>query len=394
MAPVTARLRRHPEDSRVVAAVAVATDHSITRFHPMMPGSSSLLLFVSAAVVLLVIPGPAVLYVTSRSIGQRRSAGFVSALGIGVGTLVHAAAAAVGLSALLMSSAIAFSAVKYLGAAYLIYLGVQKLRREESLELSQDASRTKLSRVFGQGIIVNILNPKTALFFFAFLPQFVDASRGSVALQILVLGTLFAVMGITSDRLWALFAGSVALRLNRNSHWNQTQRYVSGGMLISLGVATALAGTGGKKYPVGANRSLALLRARIIRDVWRNRILRITAWIGHGRLRHPFHGNDSGPSGRGIFLVIVNGEAGTNLGRSFDQRHGEDHGALQLLLARRPDGGPAAANHVLDKIAHRPALGSFALNRFRLAHHDDGAVVHGMACGGGGTYYAVKQRHA
>jgi len=188
-----------------------------------------------------------VLYVTSRSIGQGRSAGFVSALGIGVGTLVHAAAAAVGLSALLMSSAVALGAVKYLGAAYLIYLGIQKLRREESPELSQDASRTKLSRVFGQGIIVNILNPKTALFFFAFLPQFVDASRGNVALQILFLGTLFAVMGMTSDSLWALFAGSVALRLNRNSHWNRTQRYVSGGVLISLGVATALAGTGGKK---------------------------------------------------------------------------------------------------------------------------------------------------
>jgi threonine/homoserine/homoserine lactone efflux protein len=151
------------------------------------------------------------------------------------------------LSALLMSSAIAFSAVKYLGAAYLIYLGIQKLRREESLEPSQDAPRTKLSRVFGQGIVVNILNPKTALFFFAFLPQFVDASRGNVALQILVLGTLFAAMGITSDCLWALFAGTVALRLNRNRRWNRTQRYVSGGMLISLGVATALAGSGGKK---------------------------------------------------------------------------------------------------------------------------------------------------
>jgi threonine/homoserine/homoserine lactone efflux protein len=213
----------------------------------MMPGSSSLLLFVSTALVLLAIPGPAVLYVTSRSIGQGRSAGFVSALGIGVGTLVHAAAAAVGLSALLMSSAIAFSAVKYLGAGYLIYLGVQKLRREESLAPSEEAPRTKLSRVFGQGIVVNILNPKTALFFFAFLPQFVDASRGHVALQILVLGTLFAAMGITSDSLWALFAGTVAHRLNRNSRWNRTQRYVSGGMLISLGVATALAGSGSKK---------------------------------------------------------------------------------------------------------------------------------------------------
>jgi len=91
------------------------------------------------------------------------------------------------------------------------------------------------------------LNPKTALFFFAFLPQFVDASRGNVALQILFLGTLFAAMGITSDSLWALFAGTVAHRLNRDRRWTRTQRYVSGGMLISLGVATALAGTGGKK---------------------------------------------------------------------------------------------------------------------------------------------------
>src|SRR5580765_7996443 len=105
----------------------------------MLPSHSSLLLFLSAAAVLLVIPGPAVLYVTSRSIGQGRSAGFVSALGIGAGTLVHAAAAAVGLSALLMSSAIAFGAVKYLGAGYLIYLGIQKLRREEFLKSSQDA---------------------------------------------------------------------------------------------------------------------------------------------------------------------------------------------------------------------------------------------------------------
>jgi threonine/homoserine/homoserine lactone efflux protein len=197
--------------------------------------------------VLLVIPGPAVFYVTSRSIGQGRSAGLVSALGISVGTLVHVAAAAVGLSALLMSSAAAFGVVKYLGAAYLIYLGVQKLRREESLDVSAEASRSKLSRVFGQGIIVNILNPKTALFFFSFLPQFVDASRGNVALQILFLGTLFAVMGITSDSLWALFAGTVAQHLKRNARWLNTQRYVSGGMLISLGVATAFAGYGTKK---------------------------------------------------------------------------------------------------------------------------------------------------
>jgi threonine/homoserine/homoserine lactone efflux protein len=185
--------------------------------------------------------------VTSRTIGHGRAAGFVSALGIGVGSLVHVAAAAVGLSALLMSSAGVFGAVKYLGAAYLIYLGVQKLRTKESFELSQEVPRTRLSRIFGQGIIVNILNPKTALFFFAFLPQFVDASRGAVALQILFLGTLFAVMGITSDSLWALFAGTVAQYLRRNGRWQNIQRYVSGGMLISLGVATAFAGSGNKK---------------------------------------------------------------------------------------------------------------------------------------------------
>ncbi len=213
----------------------------------MIPNYSSLLLFVSAAMVLLAIPGPAVLYVTSRSIGLGRSAGLVSALGIGVGTLVHVAAAAVGLSALLMSSAGAFAAVKYLGAAYLVYLGVQKLRGVESLDLSEEAPRAKLSRVFGQGVIVNVLNPKTALFFFAFLPQFVDSSRGPVALQILFLGTLFAVMGVTSDSLWALFAGTVARRLSRSTHWMRTQRYISGGMLISLGVATAFAGSSSKK---------------------------------------------------------------------------------------------------------------------------------------------------
>ena len=209
----------------------------------MMPGSSSLLLFVSAALVLLAIPGPAVLYVTSRSIGLGRSAGLVSALGIGVGTLVHVAAAAVGLSALLMSSAAAFGVVKYLGAAYLIYLGVQKLRHQESFKAEGDATRVKLSRVFAQGVIVNVLNPKTALFFFAFLPQFVDPLRGRAAGQILFLGLLFAVMGVMSDSIWALFAGTVAHWLRRNTRWMRTQRYVSGGMLISLGVATAFAGS-------------------------------------------------------------------------------------------------------------------------------------------------------
>jgi threonine/homoserine/homoserine lactone efflux protein len=215
----------------------------------MLPSHSQLLFFVTTAAILLAIPGPAVLYIVGRSIGQGRNAGLVSALGIGVGTLVHTAAAAVGFSALLVSSAMAFSVVKYLGAAYLIYLGIQRLRSKESLAAVSDTGtpRVTLARVFSQGIVVNILNPKTALFFFAFLPQFIDPARGHVATQILSLGILFAVMGTTSDSLWALFSGSVAGWLRANQRWMRNERYVSGGILISLGVATALAGSSARK---------------------------------------------------------------------------------------------------------------------------------------------------
>jgi threonine/homoserine/homoserine lactone efflux protein len=215
----------------------------------MFPNHTSLLIFVSTAALLLAIPGPAVLYIVGRSIGQGRNAGLVSALGIGVGTLIHTAAAAVGLSALLVSSATAFSVVKYLGAAYLVYLGIQRLRSKESLAAVSDTSAPQgtLARVFSQGIVVNVLNPKTALFFFAFLPQFIDPARGHVATQILCLGILFAAMGTTSDSLWALFSGSVAGWLRNNQRWMRNERYVSGGILISLGVATAFAGHSARK---------------------------------------------------------------------------------------------------------------------------------------------------
>jgi threonine/homoserine/homoserine lactone efflux protein len=201
----------------------------------VIPERSSLILFLGAALVLLAIPGPAVFYIVGRSIGLGRNAGVVSALGIAVGTCAHVAAA------------IAFGIAKYIGAAYLIYLGVQKIRREESLEFSASAPRTKLSRIFGQGIIVNLLNPKTALFFFAFLPQFVNPSCGPVAAQILFLGLLLIAMGVVNDTLWALFAGAVADRLRGNPSWSRRQRFISGGMLISLGVATAVSGHGPRK---------------------------------------------------------------------------------------------------------------------------------------------------
>jgi threonine/homoserine/homoserine lactone efflux protein len=165
----------------------------------MLISHSSLLLFITGAAVLLVIPGPAVTYVVSRSIGHGRAAGLVSVLGIVVGTLCHVVAAALGISAVLASSVLAFQFVKYLGAGYLIYLGIKTLRTGDQQLLVAAGGETRLARIFGQGFLVNLLNPKTALFFLAFLPQFVDPARGHVTLQILQLGILFALMGWWSD---------------------------------------------------------------------------------------------------------------------------------------------------------------------------------------------------
>src|SRR5258708_31710526 len=200
---------------------------------------SSLLLFVSGAALLLVIPGPAVTYVVSRSIGQGRTAGLLSVLGIVVGTLLHVTAATLGLSALLASSILAFQFVRYLGAAYLIYLGIRTLRRDDSQLLQAASNEGRLLRIFAQGVLVNLLNPKTALFFLAFLPQFVDPSLGHPSLQIFQLGVLFALMGWISDSVWAVLAGTVAERFRSSIRLRRAQRNVSGGALIALGLASA-----------------------------------------------------------------------------------------------------------------------------------------------------------
>ena len=212
----------------------------------MLPGYSSLLLFVTGAVIILIIPGPAVIYIISRSVGQGRAAGLVSAGGIAVGTLIHVAAATLGLSALLMSSALAFQFVKYLGAAYLIYLGIRALRRSDEEAVEATRSRTRLTRVFGQGVFVNVTNPKSALFFLAFLPQFVEPARGHATAQIFFLGMLFALMGYCSDSIWALVAGTVAGRIRGSTRWRRAQRTLSGGGLIALGLASAFSGARSK----------------------------------------------------------------------------------------------------------------------------------------------------
>jgi threonine/homoserine/homoserine lactone efflux protein len=204
--------------------------------------TSRLVFFMSAAFALLITPGPAVLFIVARSVDRGRLAGIASVLGIEVGSLVHVAAAAFGLSAVLMSSALAFDLVKYLGAAYLIYLGLHKLLREEPVDPQRSMPPVSRSRLFYQGFIVNLFNPKTALFFFAFLPQFVDRSQGSVTIQILTLGMIFMGMAFCSDSLYALLAGTLGNWLRGNPRFLRGVRYFSGSMYIALGLAAAFAG--------------------------------------------------------------------------------------------------------------------------------------------------------
>jgi threonine/homoserine/homoserine lactone efflux protein len=212
----------------------------------MLVAPSSLVLFMTGAMLLLLVPGPAVLYITSRSIGLGRAAGLVSAMGIAVGTLVHVAAATLGLSALLVSRASAFTFVKYAGAAYLICLGIRTLRSGNARTLDPSREQRSLPSIFGQGVLVNLLNPKTALFFLAFLPQFVDPAHGHATLQIFELGVLFALMGWVSDSVWALVSGTFAEHIRVSIRLRSTQRKVSGGVLIALGLASVFSGAKAK----------------------------------------------------------------------------------------------------------------------------------------------------
>jgi threonine/homoserine/homoserine lactone efflux protein len=208
-----------------------------------MPAWTAISLFLLAALGLLFIPGPAVLFVVTRSVDQGRQAGVVSALGIGVADLVHTTAAAFGLSALLLTSALAFTIVKYLGAAYLIYLGIRTLlKRETHQQTHRDEPNSPL-RMFFQGMMVELLNPKTALFFFAFLPQFVDPHRGSIVLQILLFGSMYVVLGLFSLSVYGFLAGTMAKWLKSNAGFQRIQRYVTGSIYIGLGLTAAFAGS-------------------------------------------------------------------------------------------------------------------------------------------------------
>jgi threonine/homoserine/homoserine lactone efflux protein len=204
--------------------------------------SQTLLVFSLAAVLFAVFPGPAVIYIVTRSVAQGRRAGVVSALGIESGNLVHVAAAALGLSAVLASSALAFTALKYLGAAYLVYLGVRQLLQRAEVQATAAPRRTRLSRLFANGTLVAVLNPKTALFFVAFLPQFIDASRGPAVVQIAVLGVLLVGVTTVSDLVYAILSGTAGGWLRASPRVGRLRRYFSGGVYLSLGISAALGG--------------------------------------------------------------------------------------------------------------------------------------------------------
>jgi threonine/homoserine/homoserine lactone efflux protein len=203
-----------------------------------MPAPATLLVFALAAGVLVAIPGPNHIYIVTRSIAQGRRIGLASAFGVETGTLVHVSAATVGLSALVASSAVAFDALRYAGAAYLAYLGVRALLRDEAIELDGDgAAAPSARRAYLDGVLVNVLNPKVALFFLAFLPQFVDPARGAASTQILVLGVVVLAIATTTDVLYALAAGALGGWLRSRPAFVRVQRYVTG--CIYLGLAAA-----------------------------------------------------------------------------------------------------------------------------------------------------------
>jgi threonine/homoserine/homoserine lactone efflux protein len=208
-----------------------------------VPDASIFLLFAAAGLAFLAIPGPSVFYIVTRSLVQGRRAGVTSMLGVQAGGLVHVVAAAFGVSALIASSAEAFTVVKYAGAAYLVLLGVRKLTAgDEEAADYEPIGPSSSAHLFWHGVIVNVLNPKTALFFLAFLPQFVDPAAGPVWPQMLVLGTLLVVLGVLSDGAYALLAAGAGSKLRSVARTRRVLERVSGGVFVGLGVVAALAG--------------------------------------------------------------------------------------------------------------------------------------------------------
>ena len=205
-------------------------------FH--LPELHNIIIFIGASIAMLIVPGPAVLFIVARGISQGRLAAFASVLGVAVGSLVHVVAVAVGLSALVVGSALAFSVVKYVCAAYLIYLGISALLRKREPEFNPKIERKSHRRLFLDGIVVNVLNPKTAMFFLAIPTLLADPQY--LAEQTLFFGVVFVVLAIMSDGIYALASGSLGQLLRQRPHYFSAQRWVTGSIFIGLGILTAL----------------------------------------------------------------------------------------------------------------------------------------------------------
>ena len=203
-----------------------------------MPSIDSIIAFAIASLALLIIPGPAVLYVINRSISDGRSTALAAVAGLEIGNFMHVVAATLGLSAVIAASATAFGVVKWIGAGYLIYTGIRTLSQKPAA-FNQEQKTLTRRKSFTQGIVVNTFNPKVALFFLSFLPQFIDTEKGTTALQSLVLGSIFVLLGMCSDGLYAILASALRGPLLRGRSLPFVQRYVAGSVFVLLGVIAA-----------------------------------------------------------------------------------------------------------------------------------------------------------
>jgi threonine/homoserine/homoserine lactone efflux protein len=205
-------------------------------YRSQVPSPSTLPVFVAASLVLLVIPGPAVLFIVARSGAQGRRAGLVSVLGVHTASIVHVLAAVAGVSAVVVASSLAFTAVKVVGGCYLIFLGLKSLRNARNASATSAPKIRATKQLFAEGFLVSLLNPKVALFFLAFLPQFVERGNGPIWSQTLLLGLLYIALGLCSDSMYALLGARLGTRFSGHAARVRATRYAEGGILIGLGV--------------------------------------------------------------------------------------------------------------------------------------------------------------
>jgi len=207
-----------------------------------MPSFETILVVAVASLVLVLVPGPAVIYILTRSVSQGRAAGLASAVGVNIGSAIHVMFAVAGVSFILASSAVLFSIVKWAGVGYLAWLGYKTLTADDISFTDAVTEPTDLRRVLGQGVIVNLLNPKVAMFFLAFLPQFIDPNASNAALQSFVLGMTLVAVGLISDSVYALVGGSIGSLFSRRPGAARTTRRAAGATYFALAGFAALTG--------------------------------------------------------------------------------------------------------------------------------------------------------